>query len=568
MNNNVEQLRPLWRSLLSVYEEYRVICNRYGLKFYAAYGTALGAVRHNGFIPWDDDFDVEMLREDYDKFLSIPQSEFPSWLRVVSYGRTFGYTNLFSKVMICDERIVHDVEVACGHRLPQGIFIDVFVVDGLPNSLCGRIWNFARRAVIKAKEKRIFPFRFFLRNLRMPKDYCAAHEKIMRENPTSSSVMIHEIGWLTLLKKCILRWRPLGIDYYGEPKWLKFEDTQVPVCQKVDECLKFKYGDYMKLPPESCRVPSHCDDVGDLPWRLGRVMLRQQPLISIVVANYNYGRFLESAFSSIASQCWGTAWGDVGQNVLVMPTGESIELIVCDAGSTDESVAIIKKYSDQIAWWCSEKDSGQSDAFNKGFSHARGRYLTWLNADDMYVKGSLSKVVAEMNRHKECEWFTGNYFRFVPNGRIFQMNWGPNYYPKWLQWKSSPVQVFGPTSFFTKEIFEAAGRFDVNLHNAMDTNLWLTFINNGVKQRRIRALCWAFRMHEASKTADYPGHVRDQALRERGAAELKRIYSKPNFARPKFPMCVIKIWRIFDGSFVYKCYLSARYWRASQFIDV
>jgi len=80
------------------------------------------------------------------------------------------------------------------------------------------------------------------------------------------------------------------------------------------------------------------------------------PLLSIVIANYNYGRFLESAILSVVSQ----------------ELADKVELIVCDGGSTDDSVEIIKKYSGQISWWVSEKDNGQSDAFNKGFAHARG----------------------------------------------------------------------------------------------------------------------------------------------------------------------------------------------------
>ena len=91
-----------------------------------------------------------------------------------------------------------------------------------------------------------------------------------------------------------------------------------------------------------------------------------KPLLSIVIANYNYGRFLEEAIQSVLSQ-----------------SCNDYELIIVDGGSTDNSVEIIKKYEDKIAWWVSEKDKGQSDAFNKGFAHAKGKYLTWLNADDI-----------------------------------------------------------------------------------------------------------------------------------------------------------------------------------------
>ena len=99
----------------------------------------------------------------------------------------------------------------------------------------------------------------------------------------------------------------------------------------------------------------------------------KDPILSIVIANYNYGRFLEDAIRSVCLQ----------------NMGDKIELIICDAASTDNSLEIIRKYASKIAWWCSEKDGGQSAAFNKGFSHARGKYLTWLNADDVLVSGCL-----------------------------------------------------------------------------------------------------------------------------------------------------------------------------------
>ena len=111
-----------------------------------------------------------------------------------------------------------------------------------------------------------------------------------------------------------------------------------------------------------------------------------RPLLSIVIANYNYGRYLDEAIQSVLNQ-----------------SCQDFELIVCDAASNDSSVEIIKKYanglppktslydwepgnsqlttkdyrlSTKITWWCSEPDGGQSAAFNKGFSHARGRFLT------------------------------------------------------------------------------------------------------------------------------------------------------------------------------------------------
>ena len=114
------------------------------------------------------------------------------------------------------------------------------------------------------------------------------------------------------------------------------------------------------------------------------------PLLSIVIVNYNYGRFLEAAIRSV-----------IDQNT------SEVELIIVDGGSRDESVDIIKKYSAKISWWVSEPDKGQSDAFNKGFSHANGKYLTWLNSDDLLVPDCLRKIIHEFKTHPEKVWSFG-----------------------------------------------------------------------------------------------------------------------------------------------------------------
>lgn len=284
------------------------------------------------------------------------------------------------------------------------------------------------------------------------------------------------------------------------------------------------------------------------------------PLLSIIIANYNYGRFLEAAIRSVVEQ----------------DGFDKCELIIVDGGSTDNSVEIIQKYANglppntslttnhqalntKISWWCSERDKGQSDAFNKGFAHARGKYLTWLNADDIMPHGCLKKILHELERHPDCEWFTGNFYRFTEDGKVIEVAWGPHSVPKCLQTKGQPLAIYGPATFFTKELFERVGGMKLYQNFMMDTDLWMRFIVSGVKQRRINCFCWAFRMHEASKTAEFGGHELPPEQRAKFEAERKRAYEETGYKASGLNRRVILLWRVLD------CSLLRALWLAKTF---
>lgn len=257
-----------------------------------------------------------------------------------------------------------------------------------------------------------------------------------------------------------------------------------------------------------------------------------EPLLSIVIANYNYGRFLSDAIESV-----------IRQNI------SEVELIIVDGGSCDESVEVIKKYESKIAWWCSERDSGQSNAFNKGFAHAHGKFLTWLNADDVFAPDSLRKIVASIIKHPDIEWFTGNCLRFDQQGNVLEICWGPHFYPKILQYKSSPIVTFGPSTIFSRRIYELVGGVDEKLHYVMDNDLWLKFMKHGIQQKRINCFCYYFRMHEMSKTAEYNGHKLTVAATAALESEAALIRSRLGYKESPALRFLVHVLRIMDLSF-------------------
>ena len=228
-----------------------------------------------------------------------------------------------------------------------------------------------------------------------------------------------------------------------------------------------------------------------------------QPLLSIVIANYNYGRFLEDAIKSVLSQ----------------DMGDKVELIICDAASSDNSVEIIKKYADKISWWVSEEDKGQSDAFNKGFAHATGKYGCWLNADDVFLPGALKKVLDYLDAHPECEWVSGSTMFVDENLKI----WKCSRCVKLLYWlgKFRPAApVNGPSSFFLLENFRKAGGFDVSDHFSMDVDLWRRFMQMRIRLHMLKAYIWCFRLHESSKTAC---SISEHRMKDGASEEADRI---------------------------------------------
>ena len=206
------------------------------------------------------------------------------------------------------------------------------------------------------------------------------------------------------------------------------------------------------------------------------------PLVSIVIANYNYGRFLAEAIESVLAQ-----------------SCPDYELIVCDGGSTDNSLDVIKRYADRLAWWCSELDKGQSDAFNKGFAHATGKYLTWLNADDVMLPGVIAALKTAATKHPDCEWFAGGSLWCDAEMRVVKCNVARPFSE--LRYRSGIVNVCGPSSFFTKRLLDAVGGVDVRLSETMDMKLWFQFRHDcGARYRPFIDFAWGLRMHAASKT--------------------------------------------------------------------
>jgi glycosyltransferase involved in cell wall biosynthesis len=208
------------------------------------------------------------------------------------------------------------------------------------------------------------------------------------------------------------------------------------------------------------------------------------PKISIVTPSFNQGIYLEECIRSIFDQEY-----------------PKLEYFIIDGGSSDESIQVIQKYADRLAGWVSERDSGQSEAINKGFKRATGELVAWLNADDFYLPGSLKAAAEAYQQNPQAPFFFGDGLRVNEQGEKKQ-----NFFPESGLLFDREALIYGlnyilqPATFIRREALEKAGYLDMNLHYGMDTDLWIRLSALGAPAP-VRALLAASREHESTKTA-------------------------------------------------------------------
>lgn len=205
-----------------------------------------------------------------------------------------------------------------------------------------------------------------------------------------------------------------------------------------------------------------------------------QPKVSIITPSFNQGQFLEESIRSVLEQDY-----------------PNIEYILVDGGSKDNSVEIIKKYQGRLAWWVSEKDSGHADALNKGFSHATGEILAWLNSDDVYFPHAISEAVEVLKNHPDVGMVYGDADLIDDSGdTVGQFASKQTSYRQMLR---GSVHIPQATTFWRADLWRQVGPLDLSLFYSFDYDLWVRLAK--VSQIVYVPRRWAkFRIHEEGKT--------------------------------------------------------------------
>ena len=264
-----EVLERLHKVQLEILEDFIAVCNKYNLKYFGVYGTTLGAVRHQGFIPWDDDIDVGMLREDYDKFFEIFEQELSDKYALLTTEIDERYACTVTHVQKKGTKFISEAsqELKC----EQCIFMDIFPYDRVADRRLGQIrqvlmTNFwAKLLFLAGTAYPVIPLKGILGN--MARFGCKVIHYFLKVFKVSTKMLYRNyLRVATAYNKDESKEYVTFFENFGSItnkmnkkeifplKKMKFEHLEINIPNHYHEYLCNTYGDYMQLPPEDKRV--------------------------------------------------------------------------------------------------------------------------------------------------------------------------------------------------------------------------------------------------------------------------------------------------------------------------
>lgn len=266
-----EILKKLHRAEIEMYNDFKSLCEKHNINYFAIAGTAIGTVRHKGFIPWDDDIDIAMLREDYEKFIQIAREELSDKYEFMGPDMEIKYYNLQPAMVRKGTTLVTEAAWAANKR--PGIFIDIFIYENIPDD--------EKEAKTIIRKTYIYKTLYIVRNVNF--------FKLVKGGSLSKKIRTIISGILRLFLLLIpngnawlyKKYISYAKAYYGKTNtytalcdpgasimWIKrdeifplvdmpYEDTTMKLINKYDVQLKRHMGEYMEIPPENKRL-NHC----------------------------------------------------------------------------------------------------------------------------------------------------------------------------------------------------------------------------------------------------------------------------------------------------------------------
>lgn len=205
------------------------------------------------------------------------------------------------------------------------------------------------------------------------------------------------------------------------------------------------------------------------------------PLISIVTPSFNQAKYLRRTILSVLAQDY-----------------PNIEYTIIDGGSSDGSRDIIREFEDQLAYWESIPDHGQTDAINKGFAKASGKYLAWINSDDVYQPGAITEAVTYLENHPEVGMVYGDCTFIDAQDRT--IGTFPAAQTNYDKLRRGYVHIPQQSSFFRADLWQKVGPLDPTFYFAMDYDLWVRLAKEAPLVYLPGHIWASFRLHGDAKT--------------------------------------------------------------------
>lgn len=263
-------MNSLQEKLLAMLDWFHSYCVNNNIQYYAAGGTMLGAMRHHGFIPWDDDIDIVIPRKDYKRLIHSFTDIIDGYLLESPYSGNSDYLYSYAKLYDTRTTLVEKTKIAC----KRGVYIDIFPLDGVGNTYEEARTNFkkfdrknmflmTRTCVIRndrswCKNASILAARLIPSFIINDKNLAISVDKIAAKLNDDAAIYVANLMGAYRMKEITLR------EYFGSPTLYPFEGMEIYGPEKYDEYLSGIYSNWRELPPEDKRYTKHDFLVFDL----------------------------------------------------------------------------------------------------------------------------------------------------------------------------------------------------------------------------------------------------------------------------------------------------------------
>lgn len=264
---DLEVLKELQATELSMLKDFMELCDAHGLLYFGIGGTGIGALRHQGFIPWDDDIDIAMPRKDFEKFLKLVKKEWKGKYYILNNKTNENYPMMTTRLCKCgtvfQEAVMKDVDC------PFGIFLDLYVMDNIAD---GKIavqvqawtaWFWSKLLVLACMEKPYLAQTGWKAKLiwaicsMVHKTIKALHIRpaIFRAHCEAACRKYENVNTkrMAFLPDTNPFWNVVNKEKMFPIQKLPYEDTTMAFTSDIDEVMRSQYGDYMVMPPEDKR---------------------------------------------------------------------------------------------------------------------------------------------------------------------------------------------------------------------------------------------------------------------------------------------------------------------------